>query len=101
MFEFEITVVYPFASQCIPTFHISSFLSQNTKNDCTLWNLIACNCKQSVTSKRSLFKVSKTVNTSLYDVAHQNSIKNPGKGHHASDHLQFDSPGLGECAPDP
>lgn len=31
MFEFEITVVYPFVSQCVPTFHISSFLSQNTK----------------------------------------------------------------------
>lgn len=30
MFEFEITVVYPF-SQSVPTFHISSFLSQNTK----------------------------------------------------------------------
>lgn len=31
MFEFEITVVYPFVSQSVPTFHISSFLSQNTK----------------------------------------------------------------------
>lgn len=28
------------------------------------------------------------MNTSLYDLAHQNSIKNPGRGHHAFDHLQ-------------